>query len=92
MADEGQLLGRLIALLSDITGVPPGELGPHSTQQNTRGWDSVANLSFVASIEEEFGVSIPTATVMRLRSVADVLEFLEQQTMTSSSPSRSALD
>lgn len=73
---DQQLMSRIVALLSDVTGAPASGLGATSSQENTRGWDSTANLQFISSVEEEFGVLIPTSAAMRLRSVADMVAFV----------------
>ncbi len=76
MIENSLLLDRLRALLSDITGAPAAGLSRLSSQEDTRGWDSVANLSFITSIEEEFGVIINTQDVLRLHSLGDMESFL----------------
>lgn len=72
------LVGRLAALLSDVTGTPVSLLGPDSCRDVTPGWDSVANLQFMSAVEEEFGVIIPTTLALRLRSLADMARFLRE--------------
>lgn len=72
------LVGRLAALLSDITGTPVGLLGPDSCRDATPGWDSVANLQFMSAVEEEFGVIIPTTAALQLQSLADMARFLRE--------------
>lgn len=62
---------RLRELLSFYSGAPESALGPASTPHNTPGWDSAANLNFIASIEEEFALTIPTRDVIRLRTLGD---------------------
>lgn len=47
-------------------------LGPDAAPGVTPGWDSVATLGFIASIEEELGVSITTAEAMKIKSLGDV--------------------
>jgi acyl carrier protein len=77
---DPSLIARLCALLSDVTGAPLSGLGPHSTPENTPGWDSVANLNFITGAEEEFDVVIPTAVALSIRSVADMARFLTEST------------
>jgi len=69
-------MARLVQLLSEVTGAPVESLGEDSTPANTRGWDSLTNLSFLGAIEEEFGVSISTADALGLRSLGDVATLL----------------
>ncbi len=86
MAEAPPLLDRLKALLSDITGAKAARLDRHSNQQTTPGWDSVANLSLITSLEEEFGVIINTQDVLRLHSLGDIERFLCEQGIGGASP------
>jgi len=72
------LASRLRTLLAQHTGAPEASLGPGSTPQNTEGWDSVANLSLMEAVEEEFGVTFSTRDAMSLRSLGDLQAFLER--------------
>jgi acyl carrier protein len=63
---------RLAVLLADVCGAPVSSLGPDAAPGVTPGWDSVATLGFIASIEEELGVSITTAEAMKIKSLGDV--------------------
>lgn len=72
------MLRKLMSLLSDVTGTPVDRLHPGSAQDDTPGWDSVANLSFIATVEEEFQVSIPTQEALRIHSLADMVRFLQK--------------
>jgi len=77
MADA-TLSSRLRALLAQHSGAPVSTLGPGSTPQNTEGWDSVANLSLMESIEDEFQVTIATRDAMAMRSLGDIEAYLER--------------
>lgn len=51
-------------------------LGADAAPGVTPGWDSVATLGFIASIEEELGVSITTAEAMKIKSLGDVTRLV----------------
>jgi acyl carrier protein len=68
---------RLRQLLAKNVDVPESSLTETSTAQNTAGWDSVANLGFIADIEDEFGVTVTTNDAMRMKSLGDIAAFLE---------------
>jgi acyl carrier protein len=67
---------RLAELLSFYSGAPEGTLGPASSAQNTQGWDSAANLNFIAAIEDEFSVTMPTRDIVKLRTLGDFAAYL----------------
>lgn len=76
MPDE-RIARRLRELLAYHSGTPEASLSPESTPQNTGGWDSLANLNFMAAIEEEFGVTFEVDDVMKMRSLGELEAYLE---------------
>jgi acyl carrier protein len=79
MPDE-KLRARVRALLAEHCGTSEASLNDRSNPQNTPGWDSAANLNFVAAIEDEFDVTIATRDAIRLRSLGDFTAYLEAHT------------
>jgi acyl carrier protein len=77
---------RLRAQLAYLSGAPEASLGAGSTPQNTVGWDSVANLGLMVAIEEEYGITIATRDVIKLRSLGDIIAFVEAQAASGPSP------
>ena len=77
MADQS-ILRRLCALLSHVSDTPEESLNAASTPQNTGGWDSYANLSLMASIEEEYGVTFATNDVIKFKSLGDIAAYVEE--------------
>ncbi len=76
MPDDA-IVRRLCALLAQVSGTPEDSLGAASTAQNTDGWDSFANLSLMASVEEEYGVTFAIGDVIKLKSLGDIASYLE---------------
>jgi acyl carrier protein len=70
------LRDRVRALLSYYSGTPESALDAQSSPLNTPGWDSVANLGLMSALEEEFGVTVSSNDVMRLRTLGDIVEFV----------------
>jgi acyl carrier protein len=75
---DSTLFDRIRALVSAHAGAPMATLGPASTPQNTEGWDSVANLSLMEAIEEEFELTLSTRDAMSLKSLGDIAAFVER--------------
>jgi len=70
------LRDRVRALLSYYSGAPESALDDKSSPLSTPGWDSVANLGLMSALEEEFGVTVSSEDVMRLRTLGDIVEFV----------------
>lgn len=71
------IVRRLCALLAQVSDTPENSLSASSTPQNTGGWDSYANLSLMASVEEEYGVTFATSDVLNLKSLGDIAAYVE---------------
>jgi len=70
---------RLASLLADVIGTPLESVRADASQSTLPEWDSVANLGFIAAVEDEFGVSILTAEAMQLHSLADMSALLRRK-------------
>jgi acyl carrier protein len=76
MADEA-VAQRVRELLAFYSGAPETTLRPDSTPQNTEGWDSLANLNLMAALESEYGLTIATRDVLKLRSLGAIAEYVQ---------------
>ena len=76
MADAA-IADRLRELLSFYSGAPEATLRPYSAPQSTEGWDSLANLNLMAALESEYGLTIATRDVLKLRSLGDIGEYVQ---------------
>jgi acyl carrier protein len=76
MSDE-TIARRLRELLAYHSGASEATLRGDSTPQNTEGWDSLANLNLMAALEDEFGLTIATRDVLKLKSLGDIAAYVE---------------
>lgn len=67
---------QLAALLSDVCGAPVSSLGPDAAAGVTPGWDSVATLSFIGAVEDEFGIAITTAEAIAIKTLDDMARLV----------------
>ena len=79
---EDRITCRLRELLAYHSGAAEATLRTDSTPQNTEGWDSLANLNLMAAIEDEFGVTIATRDVLKLRSLGDIASYVAANAVT----------
>jgi acyl carrier protein len=67
---------RLDACFASVfPDLPPAEL-PDASPQTVAAWDSLANATLVAVVEEEFGLEIPPDDLEQLGSYADLAGYL----------------
>jgi acyl carrier protein len=55
--------------------LPAGEI-PGATPARVQGWDSIAHVTLVAVVEEEFGIAIDAADLEHLTSFDAFLDYL----------------
>jgi acyl carrier protein len=73
---------RLASLLAAVIGTSLESVRADASQSTIAEWDSVANLGFIAAVEDEFGVNILTAEAMQLHSLADMSALLRRKGVT----------
>ena len=73
MTDE-----KKIELLADILDVDAEELTPETRLVDMSEWDSIAALSFIAMMDEEFGKEFKGADVKKIVTVQDALNVMEE--------------
>ena len=69
---------KKIELLADILDVDTDELTPETDLTDMSEWDSVAALSFIAMMDEEFGKEFKSADVKKIVTVQDALNVMEE--------------
>lgn len=72
MTDE-----RKIELIAEILDVDTDEISPEMSLDSF-DWDSVAALSFIAMMDEEFNKSVKGADIKKLVTIQDVLDMMEE--------------
>lgn len=71
MTDE-----RKLELLAEILDCDVEELSPE-IELSSLEWDSVAILSFIAMMDEEFGKAVKGAEIKKLVTIQDALDIME---------------
>lgn len=67
-----------IAILEELMEVDEGTLTPETLLSNIEEWDSVAFLSFIAMMDDEFGKTIKGSVVREQKTVADLMALMEK--------------
>jgi acyl carrier protein len=67
-----------LAMLEEMMELAEGTLTPQTKLTDLVEWDSVANLAFMALMDEEFGKAIKGSHIRLFQTVADVLAVMEK--------------
>ena len=54
-----------------------GEMTPETSLDTVEEWDSIAMLSLIAMLDEEFDKTITGKELKELKTVADILAYME---------------
>ena len=61
--------GSLIALFADGLGVPTESLSDDTSPDNTPQWDSLAAMTLVSLIEDQYDVELSTRDIMKMQTI-----------------------
>ena len=71
-----ETLSRILQrLLDDDTIVLTSE----TTREDVRGWDSFTYVSFMATVEQQFGIKFKVADIESFRTVGEIADAVERR-------------
>ena len=70
-------LTKKLALIEEALDVEEGSLKPETPLDDVEEWDSIAMLSLIAMLDDEFGKTISGKELKALKTVADILARME---------------
>jgi acyl carrier protein len=70
-------LDRIQEIVRDLVGDDSISLAPDTKPGDVDGWDSLANVSIIFSIEEEFGVQLGEQVMSGVATVGDLVGLVE---------------
>nr|WP_326166508.1 acyl carrier protein [uncultured Oscillibacter sp.] len=70
-------LNKKLALIEEALDTEEGALRPETPLDDVEEWDSITMLSLIAMLDEEFGKTISGKELKALRTVADILAYME---------------
>ncbi|HTR70875.1 MAG TPA: acyl carrier protein [Mycobacteriales bacterium] len=75
---EQDILTTLGEIVEEATGIPASKVVPAASFVNDLDIDSLSMVEIATMAEDKFNVSIPDSELAKLKTVADVVEFLEK--------------
>ncbi|WP_113703613.1 acyl carrier protein [Nonomuraea lactucae] len=76
-ATEQDILEGLGKIINEITGIPAGEVTPDKSFVDDLDIDSLSMVEIAVAAQDEFGVEIPDDQLKNLKTVKDVLNFIQ---------------
>ena len=66
----------LVSVLSDVFGLREDRIVPELSRDEVESWDSLKQMDLVLSLEQEFGVTLEIQDIVKMDSVANIIEVL----------------
>lgn len=68
---------KKIEMLAGLMGIDPAGLSVDTVLSNIKKWDSLASISFIVMLDDEFDKQISAGELKSCRTVGDLLEQME---------------
>ena len=75
MADQ-KTFERVCDVIRETAGLDDVEMKPESTLEEI-GLDSLGTVEILVAVEDEFGIEVPDDAIESLRTVGDVVNFVD---------------
>lgn len=70
-------LKEKLALLEETFDADAGSINPENVLEDQDWWDSMAKLSLIVAIEDEFGKKLSGDQIRAMKTVQDILDYME---------------
>jgi acyl carrier protein len=77
-----EILAGLSEIIDEIAGVPAGEVTPDKTFADDLDIDSLSMVEIAVAAQDKFGVEIPDDQLKDLKTVQDVIDYVERSSVT----------
>jgi acyl carrier protein len=67
---------RLAVILADVFRMKESEIHPSLKKEDVGSWDSLKQMDLVLSLEQEYGIALEIADIVRMVSVAAIEDVL----------------
>ncbi|GAA4219902.1 acyl carrier protein [Streptosporangium sp. NBC_01639] len=74
---EQEILAGIGKIINEITGIPASEVSPEKNFVDDLDIDSLSMVEIAVAAQDEFGVEIPDEQLKHLKTVKDVINFIQ---------------
>ena len=74
---EQEILAGVGKIINEITGIPADEVTPEKSFVDDLDIDSLSMVEIAVAAQDEFGVEIPDDQLKHLKTVKDVITFIQ---------------
>jgi acyl carrier protein len=70
---------HLATVLANVFGLHVADIHPELKKSDVDNWDSLKQMDLVLTLEREYSIVLDIPDILRLGSVADILEVLKEK-------------
>jgi acyl carrier protein len=75
--DEPQIYSRLTGIFEDVFDEDSIEVSPGLSAKDVDGWDSLAHIRLILTIERAFKIKFTTSEIGQLQTVGDLVAIIK---------------
>lgn len=68
-----------LLMMDEVMELDMGTLTGEENLRSLEAWDSLSTLSFIAMVDEQFGITLPTDRIADSQTVNDLFSLLEER-------------
>ena len=80
--DSAAIINDLEPIFRDVLDQPELQLRPQSNASNVDGWDSLAHVNLVVTIEKRYRIKFALGELQELKNVGEMAELIHKKTQT----------
>ena len=78
--DEPQIYARLAQIFEDVFDEDSIQVTPELSAKDVDGWDSLAHIRLILTIERAFKIKFSTSEIGKLENVGDLVALIKTRT------------
>jgi acyl carrier protein len=75
---EQEIFTSFGELVEEFTGIPAGDVAPEADLTDDLDVDSLSMVELIGAVQEKFGVDIPDEALKNLKTVQDVVSYIQR--------------
>ena len=75
--DEPQIYTRLVEVFHDVFDDDSIEVTPQLTAKDVDGWDSLAHIRLILTVEKAFKIKFSTSEICKLENVGELVKLIK---------------
>ena len=76
---RAEIYRKLEEIIRDVLGLDELSLSDETIANDVPGWDSLAHITIISAVEDEFDIRFPMQTVISMKNVGEMVDIIESE-------------